>query len=322
MIVAGKDRVKRVAVVGTGVIGASWAAYFLAQGLDVAATDPTPKGKETLYNILDRVWPELVTVGLAPGASRDRLIFTSNLAEAVQGADWVQESGPERLDLKRELFADLDRLTGEHVILATSSSGLRMSEIQADCKDPQRCLTGHPFNPPHLIPAVEVVGGRLTGREAIASAMSFYRRIGKRPIQLAKEVNGHVSNRLQAALWRECVFLVSTGIISVSDIDEVICWGLGPRWAVMGPNLLFHLGGGEGGLGRFMEHLGGPFSAWWNDLGKPELTPEVMSMLVAGVEEEAQGFSIEELEARRDRMLTAVLGIPGRIDNSSPNDQE
>ena len=186
-----------------------------------------------------------------------------------------------------------------------------MSEIQAYCRMPERCVTGHPFNPPHLIPAVEVVGGKLTSEEAIASAMSFYKDIGKRPIRLLKEVNGHVSNRLQAALWRECVFLVSTGVISVSDIDEVMSWGLGPRWAVMGPNLLFHLGGGQGGLDHFIEHLGPPFSAWWNDLGKPELIPEVRSMLVAGVLEEARGSSIEELEARRDRMLTAVLGIKG-----------
>ncbi len=316
MTVSNKTWVQRVAVVGTGVIGASWAAYFLSRGLDVAATDPTPKGKEALYNMLDRVWPHLAAVGLAPGASTDRLTFTNDLAEALEGAEWVQESGPERIDLKRELFADMDRLTPAHVIIATSSSGLFMSEIQANCKAPQRCLTGHPLNPPHLIPAVEVVGGKLTSKEAIALAMSFYEHIGKRPIQLLKEVNGHVSNRLQAALWRECVFLVSTGVISVADIDEVMCWGLGPRWAVMGPNLLFHLGGGEGGLDRFIEHLGVPFSAWWNDLGKPELTPEVRSMLVAGVQEEIQGSSIEELDARRDRMLTAVLGVPGRIDNS------
>lgn len=307
-----EHRIQRVAVVGTGVIGASWAAYFLSQGLDVAATDPTPKGKETLFGMLERVWPDLAGVGLAPGASLDRLAFTSDLAEALQGAEWVQESGPERIDVKRNLFVEMDRLTPAHVILSTSSSGLFMSEIQADCENPQRCLTAHPFNPPHLIPAVEVVGGRLTGEEAIARAMSFINQIGKRPIRLHKEVNGHVANRLQAALWRECVSLVSTGVISVSDVDELICSGLGPRWAVMGPNLLFHLGGGEGGLDHFLEHLGKPFSTWWNDLGTPELTPEIKAMLVAGVKEEIQGSSIGELEARRDRMLTAVLGIPGR----------
>ncbi len=251
-------------------------------------------------------------IGLAPGASLDRLSFTSDLSEALQGAEWVQESGPERIDVKRKLFAEMDRLTPANVILSTSSSGLFMSEIQANCEHPQRCLTGHPFNPPHIIPAVEVVGGRLTGEEAIARAISFMRQIGKRPIRLHKEVKGHVANRLQAALWRECVSLVSTGVISVSDVDELICSSLGPRWAVMGPNLLFHLGGGEGGLNHFLEHLGTPFSTWWNDLGKPELTPEIKALLVAGVLEEVEGSSIEELEARRDRMLTAVLGITGR----------
>ena len=304
--------IQSVAVVGTGVIGASWAAYFLFHGLNVAATDPTPQGKKTLYNLIERVWPDMAGIGLAPGASLDRLSFTSDLSEALQGTEWVQENGPERIDVKRKLFAEMDRLTPANVILSTSSSGLFMSEIQAHCEHPQRCVTGHPFNPPHLIPAVEVVGGRLTGEEAIARAIAFMKQIGKRPIRLHKEVKGHVANRLQAALWRECVSLVSTGVISVSDVDELICSSLGPRWAVMGPNLLFHPGGGEGGLNHFLEHLGTPFSTWWNDLGKPELTPEIKALLVAGVLEEVEGSSIEELEARRDRMLTAVLGITGR----------
>ena len=308
-----QKRVERVAVVGTGVIGASWAAFFLSRGLDVAATDPTPKGKETLYNLLDRVWPDLIAVGLAPGASRGRLTFSTDMAETLHGVGWVQENGPERADLKRKLFADMDRLTSPEVILATSSSGLHMTEIQSDVRNPQRCVVGHPFNPPHLIPVVEVVAGKLTSGEAVTSAMNFYKSVGKRPVHLCKEVNGHVSNRLQAALWRECLSLVSTGVVSVSDIDEVMCWGLGPRWAVMGPNLLFHLGGGQGGLDHFIEHLGGPFSAWWNDLGRPELTPELRKLLVAGVEEETGGASIEDLEAKRDRMLTNVLAISGRI---------
>ncbi len=309
---AAGDRIQRVAVVGTGVIGASWAAYFLSRGLDVAATDPTPQGKQTLYNLIERVWPDLIEIGLARGASLDRLSFTSDLSDALQGAEWVQESGPERIDVKRKLFAEMDQLTPAQVILSTSSSGLFMSEIQAQCEHPQRCLTGHPFNPPHLIPAVEVVGGRLTGEDAIARAISFMKQIGKRPVRLHKEVKGHVANRLQAALWRECVSLVSTGVISVCDIDELICSSLGPRWAVMGPNLLFHLGGGEGGLRHFLEHLGTPFSTWWNDLGEPELTPEIRALLVAGVLEEVEGSEMKELEARRDRMLTAVLKLTGR----------
>ena len=309
-------QIERVAVVGTGVIGASWAAFFLARGLHVAATDPTANGEETLYTLLDRVWPQLAAAGLAPGASKDRLIFSRNMAEALEGVAWVQENGPERMELKQKLFADMDRLTAPNVILATSSSGLSMSEIQIDCENPERCVTGHPLNPPHLIPVVEVVGGKRTSEQTLAAAMRFYKEVGKRPIQLLKEVGGHVSNRLQAAIWRECVSLVADGVISVADIDEVMCRGLGPRWAVMGPNLLFHLGGGRGGLDQFMEHLGVHFSAWLNDLGKPELTPEIRSVLVAGVQEQTQGYSVQELEARRDRMLTAVLGIEGRIDSA------
>ena len=309
----GGKHIKRVAVVGTGIIGASWAAYFLSRGLEVSATDPAPSGRDTLYSLLDRVWPELTAPGSASEVPQDRLTFTSDMAEALRGAEWVQENGPERLELKKRLFADMDRLATPETILATSSSGLFISEIQADCKNPERCITGHPFNPPHLIPVVEVAGGDRTSPEVLASAMEFYRHIGKRPIQLLKEVKGHVANRLQAALWRECVSLVATGVISVSDIDELVCWSLGPRWAVMGPNLLFHLGGGQGGMDHFLDHLAVSLSTWWDDLGKPELTPKVRSTLVSGVLKEADGRSIQELEARRDRMLKAVLAIQGRM---------
>ncbi len=302
-------QIERVAVVGTGVIGASWAAYFLSRGLYVAATDPTRAGEETLFSYIERVWTELARAGAAPPSFRDRLLFSNDLEHILQGAEWVQENGPERLDQKVTLFADLDRLTPPDVVLATSSSGLSMSDIQVECRHPERCVVGHPFNPPHLVPVVEVVGGKRTSAEAVEAAMQFYKHLGKRPVHLLKEVKGNVSNRLQAALWRECVSLAATGVASVASIDEIVCWGLGPRWAVMGPNLLFHLGGGEGGLEHFMQHLGVPFSTWWNDLGTPELTPQIKDLLVAGVQEEVEGCSIEELANTRDRLLTAILAL-------------
>jgi 3-hydroxyacyl-CoA dehydrogenase len=301
--------VKRVAVVGSGTIGASWAVYFLAQGLDVVATDPMPTAEAFLRSFVERAWPDLTSVGLAEGANKERLRITKELDESLTDVDWVQESGPENLILKRELFVAVDRLTADDVVIASSSSGLPISEIQAGCVHPGRCVIGHPFNPPHLIPLVEVVGGRETSERTIERAMAFYAEIGKRPIRIRKEVNGHVANRLQAALWKECCHLVSEGVISVRDVDTAICWGPGLRWAVMGPNLLFHVGGGAGGMRNFLEHLGGSFNAWWKELGNVELSSAMREMLIAGAEDEAGGASISDLERERDAMLLKILAL-------------
>lgn len=305
--------VRQVAVVGTGTIGAGWTAYFLAQGLDVVATDPSPEAEARLRSFVDRVWPDLATAGLAPGASPERLRFSRELATALDGADWVQENGPESESFKRDLFAQIDRLAAEDVILASSSSGLRMSAIQSACRHPERCVIGHPFNPPHLIPLVEVVGGKDTSDETVQRAMEFYAAIGKRPIRIRKEVNGHVANRLQAALWKECSYLVAEGVISVEDVDAAVCWGPGLRWAVMGPNLLFHLGGGAGGMRSFLNHLGGSFGAWWKELGDPELSPAMQELLIAGVKEEAGAATVANLERERDAMLLEIVALRRRL---------
>jgi carnitine 3-dehydrogenase len=301
------DEVRRIAVVGAGVIGSGWAAHFLAQGLDVVATDPTPQAKDEMVRRIDRVWPFLVRLGLRPGASRDRLAFVSTLAEAVRGVDFVQESGPERVDLKTSLFAELDALVPPEVILASSSSGLMMSSIQSRCRHPERCVIGHPFNPPYLVPLVEVVGGARTSPENLDRAMAFYTRVGKQPILLRKEARGHVANRLQAALWREAIHLVATGVASVADVDAAVRLGPGLRWSFMGPHLTFHLAGGNGGMKHFLEHLAGPVGTWWDDLGKPNLDEEVRASLIEGVREEAAGRTIAELEAMRDEKLVQLL---------------
>jgi carnitine 3-dehydrogenase len=301
------DEVRRIAVVGAGVIGSGWAAHFLAQGLDVVATDPTPQAKDEMVRRIDRVWPFLVRLGLRPGASRDRLAFAATLAEAVRGVDFVQESGPERVDLKTSLFAELDALVPPEVILASSSSGLMMSSIQSRCRHPERCVIGHPFNPPYLVPLVEVVGGARTSPENLDRAMAFYTRVGKQPILLRKEARGHVANRLQAALWREAIHLVATGVASVADVDAAVRLGPGLRWSFMGPHLTFHLAGGNGGMKHFLEHLAGPVGTWWEDLGKPNLDEEVRASLIEGVREEAAGRTIAELEAMRDEKLVQLL---------------
>jgi carnitine 3-dehydrogenase len=300
--------VDRVAVVGTGVIGASWAAHFLAHGLDVTASDPAPDAEDRLRADVAAHWPVLERFGLVEGASQERLSFTADPGDAVADADFVQENGPERENVKHALFAVLDAAARPDVVLASSSSGLLPSAIARGCPHhPERLVIGHPFNPPHLIPLVEVVPGERTSAETVDRAMAFYAAVGKRPIRLRQELPGHVANRLQAALWQEAYSLVERGVASVSDIDAAISQGPGLRWAVLGPFLNQHLSGGPGGIAHVLEHLGPPTERWWRDLGEVTLTPELVQKLVAGVDEELAGTDVAELVARRDAVLDALL---------------
>jgi len=302
--------VRRIAIVGTGVIGASWAAEFLAKGFDVIATDPAPNAEANLRKYVDTAWPALTAMGLADKASRDRLNFTLDMKKAVSGADLVQENGPERKDFKIQLFAEMDAATPPDSIIASSSSGLTMSVMQSACKHPERCVIGHPFNPPHMIPLVEVVGGEKTSPDVVRRAIEFYASIGKKPIHLRKEVVGHVANRLQAAIYREVVNLINLGVVDVADADTAVCWGPGLRWGVMGPTMLFHLGGGQGGIQHFMEHLSGPVAMWWKDLGGfTEWPAGSKETIVAGVTGEADGRTVDELAQMRDQMLLELVKI-------------
>jgi 3-hydroxyacyl-CoA dehydrogenase len=310
--------IRRIAIVGTGVIGASWAAEFLARGFDVIATDPAPNAEANLRKYIDAAWPALTTMGLAKKASRERLAFTADMKSALSYADLVQENGPERPDFKIKLFADMDAATPPDSIIASSSSGITMSVMQSACQHPERCVLGHPFNPPHLIPLVEVVGGSKTSPETIRRAMDFYASIGKKPIHLRKEVVGHVANRLQAALYREIVYLIERGVLDVADSDTAVCWGPGLRWGVMGPNLLFHLGGGEGGIQHFMEHLAGPMASWWKDLGTlTELSPQTKQTIIEGVAQEAEGQSVDQLAEIRDEVLLGLLQLRAKYPEPS-----
>ncbi len=299
--------VKRVAVVGTGVIGASWVAYFLAHGLDVNATDPSPGAEARLRDAVAQHWPTLERFGLSAGASVDRLRFHDSLEDAVSVADFVQENGPERMDFKIDLFRRMDAAAQPETILASSSSGLAISGVQSGCAHPQRVVLGHPFNPPHLIPLVEVIGGEQTSAEAVARAMAFYAAIGKRPIHVKREVKGHIANRLQAALWREAFHLVDQGVASVADIDTAIAHGPGLRWAVMGPFMNLHLSGGTGGIAHLLAHLGGPIEDWWKDLGTPSMTAALRQQVTDGVADALGARSIAELEAARDHLLLDLI---------------
>jgi 3-hydroxyacyl-CoA dehydrogenase len=230
------------------------------------------------------------------------------LHEALQGVDLVQENGPERLDFKLSLYETIDAILPPEVPIVSSSSGLMMSDIQVGCKRyPERCVIGHPFNPPHLIPLVEIVGGQRTSEQTIQQVTEFFKALGKRTVRLHKEVPGHVANRLASALFREIVYLVSEGVISVKDADTAVCWGPGLRWGVMGPSLLYHLGGGAGGIEHFFDQFTGPMQAWWKVLGNPTITPEIRQKMIAGVKAEADGRSLEELASQRDAALIALL---------------
>lgn len=299
--------VKRVAVVATGVIGASWAAYFLARGLDVDATDPSPGAEERLREAVATHWPTLERQGLVPGASLARLAFHARLEDAVATADFVQESGPERADFKAELFRQIDAAAPAHAILASSSSGLSVTDMQQSCARPERVVLGHPFNPPHMIPLVEVGGGQRTAPEAIERAMAFYTAIGKRPIHVRREIKGHIANRLQAALWREAFHLVNEGVATVADIDTAIAQGPGLRWALMGPFMNLHLSGGAGGVAHVLAHLGGPIESWWQELGTPAMTEALKQQVVQGVAEELGERSTEDLARTRDALLLDLI---------------
>jgi len=302
--------VRRIAIVGTGVIGASWSAFYLARGFNVVATDPAPHAEEKLRHYVDSAWKDLSTLGLAANASSNNLEFTTNMKQALTDADFVQENGPERADFKIKLFADLDLATPVDSIIASSSSGLTMTVMQSACKHPERCVVGHPFNPPHVVPLVEVVGGSKTSPQAIDQAIAFYASVGKKPIRLHKEVVGHVANRLQAALYREVVHLIEQGVLNVADADTAVCWGPGLRWGAMGPSLLFHLGGGEGGIQHFMEHLSGPMAGLWKDLGPlTDFTPGSRQTIIDGVVSEANGRSLDELARERDAVLLGLLHL-------------
>jgi 3-hydroxyacyl-CoA dehydrogenase len=304
--------VRRVAVIGAGTIGASWTAAFLSRGMEVVAYDPSPGAPDLIRRMIEGAWPVLQRLGATADADPGKWRFETDPVKAVEGAQFVQESAPERYEVKASLLPAISQVLGEEVVIASSSSGLLGSRLREGCRFPGRVLVGHPFNPPHLIPLVEVVSGPGTDARAVAAAMDFYRAVGKYPIEIKKEVPGHLANRLQAALWREAVHLVADGVASVADVDAAISEGPGLRWALMGPHATFHLAGGEGGMAHFMHHLMPAVTSWWADLGEPVMTEDLQAALVGGVAEEVAGKTVPELAARRDAFLTALLELRRR----------
>ena len=299
--------VRTVACVGGGVIGAGWAAGFAARGYDVVVQDIAPAAEGPMRRVVEAAWPSLEAMGLAEGASMDRIRFTTDLAGAVADAGFVQESGPERLDIKRDMYAAMDAAMPNDAVIASSTSGLLVSDIQAGAGNPSRMVLGHPFNPPYLMPLVEVVGGGRTDPAAVDWACAFYRAAGKRPLRMDRETPGHIADRLQQAMWNEIVHMVDAGEATPEQIDESIVHGFGPRLAIMGYCLLFHLAGGKGGMRHFFEHFDPGVSDAWTRLPSPPITGELVEKFVAGCERLQGDRSIQDLNRLRDEALVGFL---------------
>ena len=305
--------VHRVGVIGTGTIGASWATYFLSRGMDVQAWDPAEDAERALRAFVEQAWPTLVGLdAVADGASPDRLTFHGSPAAAVAGVGFVQESAPERLDVKRTLYAETDAALPDDAVMASSTSGLIMSELQAELPNAARFVVGHPFNPPHLVPLVEVVGGADTDAAVVGWTIDFYNAHGKKAIRLNHEAPGHLVNRLQVALWREAMDAVLTGLASVEDVDDALKYGPGLRLSVMGPFELCHLAGGPEGFSSFLDHFGDALQHWMDDMRPVELTPEVRAKLKALVADAIGERDFASLTKERDTLLLPVLNTLAR----------
>ncbi|MGI9350217.1 MAG: 3-hydroxyacyl-CoA dehydrogenase NAD-binding domain-containing protein [Rhizobiaceae bacterium] len=305
--------VTQTAVIGAGVIGASWSALFLAAGMDVNVYDPSPTFQEDVEDYVDNVWPTLLELGLAVEGRKGRLRYFNSAAGAVEEAQFIQENVPERIEIKHAIFAEIEPCLKPDAVVASSASGLMLKEMQKGWKNPSRFILGHPFNPPHLIPLVELLANDKTADGVLEIAEAFYGAVGKITIRVNKEVPGHVANRLQAAIWREAIHLVHNGVASVEDIDKAVWSGPGLRWAAMGPTMLFHLGAGEGGLSSFCERYTESFNRWWDDLGDLRLDSEISSELCEGVEAEAKEQSIDALADERDQLIAAMLNATRKI---------
>ena len=301
------QKVTRVTSLGGGPIGGGWAAHFLARGYDVTLYLHDASEATAFEAILDTAWKSLMDLGLAPGASRDRLRVVTDLQQAVEGAQFIQESAPENLPLKRALYAELGRLAPPDVVIGSSTSGLTMTEIQANCATPQRCVIGHPFNPPYLLPLVEIVGGKLTDPAAVTWAGAFYESAGKAALIMKKEIPGFVATRLQEALWREALHMVANGEATAADIDTALINGPAPRMAIQGQCMAFHVACGAGGMATNLDQFGPALKLPWTRLDAPELTQELRDRMVDGCNEMAAGRGFEDMAAKRDQQIVAVL---------------
>jgi len=314
------DKVRSVAVIGAGSVGASWAALFLAHGLDVVAYDPGPGAEARARQFIADAWPALVELGQAatPQPPMERLSFAATISEAAREADAVQENVLERLELKAKVLAEIDAAASPDKIILSSTGGITPSVMQASCANPERLVVLHPFNPSHLMPLVEVVGGKQTSPEVVEWAMAFARRLGKKPIRLNAEAKGHMTNRLQFALVREAVACLTEGMASAEDIDAALRYGLAPRWLLMGSLLTLHMAGGEGGMQGILDHTGKALEEWWTPTEQVSLTPQVVSRLVEAAREVSGGQPVRDWVHWRDESLVDVLSLQKNAERGAP----
>jgi len=301
--------VKHIAIIGTGVIGGGWAAHFLRMGLDITAWDPAPNAESKLRDFVADKWPAMQRMGLRTDASLSRLTFAPTLIDAVQQAEFVQENAPEDLEKKRKVLAQIDSAAPLATVISSSTSGFGMTDMQTECVHPERTVVGHPFNPPYLVPLVETVGGLQTDPAVVDWTHAFYTHFGKYSIKMSRELPGFLGNRLQDAIWRETLHMVGAGEATVEELDAAITYGPGLRWALMGPSLTYHLGGGEGGMRHLLEHFGPALEQPWTRCPAPPLTDELTERMVAGCDREANGRTIRELEQERDDFLIELLAL-------------
>ena len=301
------DQVTHVTSIGAGPIGAGWAAHFLARGYDVTAYIHHMDEEDQFMSVVNTAWPCLVDLGLAEGASMDRLTITDDLNMAVRETQFIQESAPERMEIKQALYETLGQITAPEVVIASSTSGLTMTDIQINSATPERCVVGHPFNPPYLLPLVEVIGGDKTAEDALDWVMAFYDHAGKEPIRLKKEIPGFIATRLQEALWREALHMVANGEASPEDIDRALRFGPAPRMAIQGQCMAFHVACGAGGMATNLDQFGPALKLPWTRLEAPELTQELRDAMVNGCNDMAAGKHFEDMAAERDRRIVAVL---------------
>ena len=306
MLIKGNE-VKVVAIVGVGVIGAGWAARCIHRGIDVYATDPGQNAEELLMEVVNNAGDALQRVVQVPDAKKGKLIFTKNLKEAVENADYIQESAPEVETIKIPILNEIDKYARPDALIGTSTSGLLPSKLQAEMIHPERLVVAHPFNPVYVLPLVEVCGGEKTSAEAIENAMEFHKMVGMKPLHVRKEIDGFIADRLLEALWREILHLVNDNIATTKEIDDAIIYGAGLRWAFMGTNMTYYLAGGKKGMKHFMEQFGPALKLPWTHLEAPELTDELIDKMVVGTAEQGEDKDLREWEALRDNCLVSIM---------------
>ena len=298
---------KIVSIIGTGVIGAGWAARFIASGHHVQAYDPSPRSLKKLKTDVKKALISLSKIGLHKNASIKNLTYHNNLKDALKDTSFVQENAPEKEKLKTSLLKEIDQLLDKKILIASSSSGLLPTKIQSKCKFPNRVLIGHPFNPVYLLPLVEIVMGKKTSQQSALKLKKIYESIGMKPLMVRKEIEGYISDRLQEALWRESLHLIKDGIASTEEIDDAIVYGPGLRWAFMGVCLTFHLAGGEEGMKHMLEQFGPALKLPWTKLKAPELNKKLKDRMISGTKKQAGKFSIDDLEKQRDFFLIEIM---------------